>query len=300
MLAALLTLGCGNPLNQNDAAESDFEITGRITSDAIREASGLTRSSRTDRLWVINDSGSRPQLHAIGLDGSSHGSVTLQDVANKDWEDLASFKSDGRHWLIIADIGDNYSRRDEVRLHIVEEPTDKQLHAGKVRPSHTIVFSYPNGPRDAESIAVDEDKSRILILTKRDIPAVLYSVPLIPASAEPITATRIGEVRGIPQPTAYDLKRAIPDLNWHWQPNAIDISSAGDAALVLTYRATYYFQRQPGQTWLETLNSKPEVFALGEFSEAESVVFSSDGKHAYATTESRNAPMLRVELLRHK
>ena len=76
----------------------------------------------------------------------------------------------------------------------------------------------------------------------------------------------------------------------------MDISSAGDAALILTYRATYYFLRQPGQTWLDTLNSNPEVFVLGEFGEAESVVFSSDDKHAYATTEDRGAPVLRVRL----
>ena len=35
-----------------------------------------------------------------------HGSVNLRGAINEDWEDLASFKFNGRPLLLIADVGD--------------------------------------------------------------------------------------------------------------------------------------------------------------------------------------------------
>jgi hypothetical protein len=124
----------------------------------------------------------------------------------------------------------------------------------------------------------------------------LYSIPLYPTSDELLTATRIGEIDSIPQPTAYDLERAIPDQNWHWQPNAFDLSAAGDAAVILTYSAVYYFARQSEQSWFATLQSTPQRFDLGTYREAESVIFDQAGEQIYVTTEKRNAPLLRLQL----
>ena len=155
---------------------------------------------------------------------------------------------------------------------------------------------YPDGPRDAESIAFDAVNEEILILTKRDIPAVMYSIPLHPPSDGLLVATRIGEIDSIPQPTAYDLERALPDKNWHWQPNAINFSAAGDAAVILTYKAVYYFSRRDQQDWFAVLQSAPLRFDLGEYREAESAVFDHAGKQIYVTTEKRNAPLLRLQL----
>ena len=293
ILMAVLLCAC---TSSPPAAESDFNLAGHITDKAIREASGLSRSRRDDRLWLINDGGSRPQLHAIGLDGSSQGSVTLTDIRNVDWEDLSSFENDGKHWLIVADIGDNNSKRDHCTLYIVEEPQDAQIAAGKLRVQRQISFVYPDGARDAESVAVDVANQQILILSKRDIPAVLYTLPLYPSTDGLLTATRIGEIDGIPQPTPYDIERAFPDLNWHWQPTAMSIASDGLTAAVLTYRATYVFKRVSGQSWFDALRMEPERFALGQYNEAEAVVFSSDGASLFATTENRNAPLLKLEL----
>ncbi len=105
-----------------------------------------------------------------------------------------------------------------------------------------------------------------------------------------------GWTTSIPQPTAYDLERAIPDQNWHWQPNAIDFSAAGDAAVILTYSAVYYFSRRDQQSWLSALQSTPLRFDLGAFREAESVVFDNTGENIYVTTEKRGAPLLRLRL----
>jgi hypothetical protein len=293
LLSALLLAACKNSSN---TVATQFVAAGYLENPTIDEASGMTRSSRDDQFWVINDGGSLPQLHAIGLDGSDHGSVLLENALNIDWEDLATFEDGDQYWLVVADIGDNTARRDQYTLYIVPEPGEEQLRSGSTSVQRSISFMYPDGPRDAESITLDAANQEILILTKRDIPAIMYSVPLYPPTDELLVANRIGEIDSIPQPTAYDLERALPDKNWHWQPNAIDFSAAGDAAVILTYKAVYYFPRKEGQEWFTALQSAPQRFALGEYREAESVVFDHAGEHVYVTTEKRNAPLLRLQL----
>lgn len=296
LLPVLLLAACTGANDTLEAAETHFVVAGYLENDAIGEASGLARSSRENRFWVINDGGSLPQLHALGLDGSDYGSVMLDNARNTDWEDLATFEENGQFRLLVADIGDNFARRNKYTLYIVAEPGVEQLRSGTTTVQRSISFMYPDGPRDAESITVDAANKNILILTKRDIPAVLYSIPLYPTSDELLTATKIGEIDSIPQPTAYDLERAIPDNNWHWQPTAFDLSAAGDAAVILTYSAVYYFARQDEESWFATLQSTPQRFDLGEYREAESVVFDHTGEQVYVTTEKRNAPLLRLQL----
>ena len=296
LLSALLLAACKNPSNTADTAATQFVAAGYLENPTIDEASGLTRSSRDDQFWVINDGGSLPQLHALGLDGSDYGSILLENARNIDWEDLATFEDGDQYWLVVADIGDNSAGRDEYTLYIVPEPGEEQLRSGTTSIQRSISFMYPDGPRDAESITIDAANQEILILTKRDIPAIMYSVPLHPPTDGLLVANRIGEIDSLPQPTAYDLERALPDNNWHWQPNAIDFSAAGDAAVILTYKAVYYFSRKEGQEWFTALQSVPQRFALGEYREAESVVFDHAGEHVYVTTEKRNAPLLRLQL----
>ncbi len=294
--SALFLVACGGASDTNETTKTQFVVAGYLENTTIKEASGLARSSHEDRLWVINDGGSLPQLHAIGHDGRDYGSAMLEDALNIDGEDLATLEDNEQLWLVVADIGDNIASRDEYALYIVAEPGADELQSGTIAIQRRISFMYPDGPRDAESIVVDAENDKILILTKRDIPPILYSIPLYPASEGLLTATRIGEITSIPQPTAYDLERAIPNQNWHWQPNAIDFSAAGDAAVILTYSAVYYFSRRGDQSWFAALQSVPLRFDLGEFREAESVVFDNVGENIYVTMEKRNAPVLRLRL----
>lgn len=288
--------GCSAPLQDAGYQQPDIQVAGRLQNPAIAEASGLARSARQDRLWVINDSGAAPQLHAIGLDGADQGTVTLAGAQNVDWEDLATFAADGRHWLIVADIGDNNATRSHCTLYVLQEPDDADIASGGAAVSRQIRFRYPDGARDAESLAVDAGSEKILVLSKRDIPALLYQLPLFPDGDDLITAQRVGPVDGIPQPTAYDIERAVPDLNWHWQPNAMDIAADGKAAAILSYRAVYYFLQDPDLSWHDTFRSPPRAFGLDEWSGAESVAVSNDGRFLYVTTESVNAPLLRIAL----
>jgi hypothetical protein len=276
---------------------------GQLQNSSIREASGLARSNiDPHRLWTMNDGGADPELYAIGVDGSDQGVFKIAGTRNRDWEDLASFVLDGRPMLLIADIGDNLARRQSLTLYVLNEPQLTPVDegtAGALEIAWQVNFVFPDGALDAESVSVDVSQEMVLILSKREIPAVLYQLPLRTRSVDPdaaITATRVGTVESLPRPSKLDRDRALARQDWHWQPTAMDISASGNAAVILTYRGIYLYQRANNQSWYEALQGEPEKIGMSGVKEAEAIAFSADGVAVFVTTEKRHAPLLRFEI----
>ena len=63
-------------------------------------------------------------------------------------------------------------------LYFVEEPEAEKKDRRKSTGKST--FEYPDGPRDAESAAVDIENERVLVLSKRDIPPVALRIAAAP------------------------------------------------------------------------------------------------------------------------
>ena len=244
-------------------------------------------------LWTINDSGAKEYLYATDLQGTSIGRTELKKSKNKDWEDLASFTLDGDPHLMVADIGDNDARHKSRKLYFLKEPK-----AGKkdTTVDWEVTFKYPNGPRDAEAAAIDIENERVLILSKRDIPPALYEVPLQVDDDKKVTATWLGTISGLPKPSRQDVQFAPKTKDWHWQPSGMDISADNRAAVILTYRAVYYFLRRPDQDWFDAFNTQPIRIGLGNFPNAEAVAFADDKRTVMVTGENRNSLLLRVDL----
>ena len=290
--ASILLAACADA-DRAAGEPSAIELAGHLESKSLREASGLAHSGiREDLLWAINDDGPT-DLYALGLSGKKRGKVRIENAANRDWEDLASFVLDGTPYLVVADIGDNNARRKDVTLYIVEEPDPAD---DEVEVAWEIEFTYPEGPRDAEALAVDVAAGRILVLSKRDIPARLYALPLQPETKDRITAKFIGAVSSLPQPSRRDVNNALANKDWHWQPTGMDIAAAHDAVLILTYRGIYYYARQDGEAWADALGRAPLGASLGAYRNAESIAFAQSGDHAFVITEKQHAPLLRIDL----
>lgn len=269
-------------------------VIGKLEDATIREASGLARSQRQDNvLWVINDNGAKELVHAINPRGARLGEFDLKKANNRDWEDLASFRIDGKPYLLVADIGDNEAKYKSRTLYVVEEPAAAKKD--KVKLAWRIDYRYPDGPRDAEAAAVDIENQRALVLSKRDIPPVLYALPLQTIDDKKITATWLGTIRSLPAPSRQDVEFAPKTKDWHWQPVGMDISDDNLAAVVLTYRAVYYYTRQPGQDWFDALNTRPVRVSLGNFRNAEAIAFGNKQRIVVVTGENKHSPLLMID-----
>ena len=295
LICLSLVAGCSPPASDADNKDSGtkFETVGRIQSKRIDEASGLARSQRhDDLLWVINDDG-KAELHAIDTRGAKRGRVEVRKAKNSDWEDLASFTLSDDPYLLIADVGDNDRKRRDVTLYVVKEP---KYTESKTKADWRIDFSYPEGPRDAEAVAVDADNERVLVLTKRDIPAGLYEVPLRPESDKRQMAKLLGTVGTLPQPSRRDVEFAPRTDDWHWQPTGMDLSPDGRLLAVLTYGGVYLYRRTTYESWTEALQRPPLVLGTTRNRTAESIAFNADGNAIFITMEGINAPLVRATL----
>lgn len=272
-------------------------VAGQLENEELVEASGLAASRRDpDILWSINDGGSKPRIFAFDLTGAHRGRIKLEDARNRDWEDTASFMLDGEPFLLVADVGDNDNRRKKVTFYVVAEPDLGADNKVKLKPAWQVDFRYPDGPRDAEAVAVDAANERVIILTKRNLPPVLYEVPLRPESDGTVTASRLGTIESLPRPRRQDVDEAVFTKDWHWQPTGMDLSPDGSLAAILTYRAVYVFRLEPGVSLYDSLSGQAYALGLGNFRDAESVAFSADSASIFITVERRHAPLLRIDI----
>ncbi|MFM2199615.1 MAG: hypothetical protein RLZZ505_3047 [Verrucomicrobiota bacterium] len=272
------------------AAEPDFVLQpsdAKLTSPAVTEASGLAASPSADGfLWMINDSGGTPEIHLAQTDGTSRGSVTVGDTKNIDWEDLAAFQSEGKPYLLIADTGDNGSARKSVTLHIVREPklpVDGETLSEKVQVAFKIEFTYEDGPRDCESVAVDAENGKVILISKRTDPPCVYELPLKPS--ENAIARKIG--------TTATKAPGIVSIRFANQPTGLDISACHRSATVVTYHGLFLFRRMEKESWAEVFAKTPEALAPHKLQQAEAVAFSRDGKSIFAVSEKANSPVVR-------
>lgn len=275
-------------------AHPEVEEIALIQQDALVEASGLARSQISDELlWALNDGGSKPRVYAFDESGRHRGRLTLDPARNRDWEAMASFRLDGKPYLLVGDIGDNDGRYGTLMLYIVEEPDVAADDKVRSPAAWTIEFHYPDGPADAEALAVDVEAELVYILTKRSIPAQLYSVPLREAPGL-VTATHVGAVESLPRPRRMDVRLAPDTKDWFWQPVGMDFSADGRAAAIATYRNIYLYSRNDGEAWIDALNRAPRVISLGGHRDVESVVFGHDGASVFSTTERLFPPLLKA------
>jgi hypothetical protein len=274
--------------------DADIISSGTIHDRNIGEASGLAVSLlHEDVLWVINDSGNSASVYALNPKGELMGTLNIQGVRNNDWEDLASFEYEGRPYILIADVGDNYAGREAYFLHLIEEPDIKKasdLFFLSVKPSWSVTYTYEDGPRDCESVAVDTINRKILLLSKRDKPPVLYELPLTKQNGA--VARKYAEIKPLPQRTQDNT-----DFSKHSnQPTAMDISSDGLSAVVLTYDSAFYFSKEKSADWATVLSGSPKEIRFPPLRQAESVCFNRNGSSIFITSEQLPAPLLQIDV----
>lgn len=274
-----------------------------IGSTLITESSGLARSQRDAKvLWTHNDSGGNAEGFALDTSGQFLGTLALVGgntggtpitALHLDWEDMASFSRDGQPYLVFADIGDNDAFRPNLTLYVVAEPDLTGIATPftmTVTPAQVISISYPDGPRDAESIAVDGSSKTFYILSKRDAQPMLYSGSLGTAPLGAVLMHNLGQIN-IPRAPA---GAANPQsINW---TTAMDFSQNLDEALVLTLTRAYRYRRSAGESWFAAMSRAPLAVEIPQYSQSEALSYTLGGESFLMSSENAPYPLAEIPL----
>lgn len=294
----ITTSACSTTATKPSA--SHWVEIGQITDKKIPEASGIAASQRQDDVfWLINDSGNSASVYAVQSSGERIGRVKLKGIKNTDWEDLVSFEYKGKPYLLIADVGDNKAKRDKLTLHFIKEPKAKDLAEEgtlSIKPKWSLEYTYEDGARDCESVAVDLANERIILLTKRDDPPVFYELPLQKKpKKQRAVAKRIGELQ--PLPVHPDDIHNLKFLAFGDRPTAMDMSADGKNGVILNYVNAYHFSlATPSERFL--FDAPPTKFTLPNLPQAEAVCLDRKG-NIVVTSEQLPAPIIKVNLGTH-
>ncbi len=265
------------------------QLGGMLLDPQLAEVSGLAASRRhADVLWLLDDGGNPARLFAVSDLGRRLATFRVEGVTKTDWEDIAAFELDGRNYLLIADTGDNGGLRRSLQLHVIEEPA--RLDNARLQPAWSIAFRWPDGARDCEAVAVDPVRREILLITKKRHPPELFTLPLRPSGTGLLTASRVGELAGVPGPQDGASTRSA--VAHH--VTAADVSPDTATLAVMTYRNLLLYSRLPGEGWDIATSRAPDVSPLPLLPQAEALGWSVDGDSLYATGEFVPAPLYRI------
>lgn len=237
------------------AAATDF----RILDDRVAESSGLALSrAHPHTVWTANDSGDSARIFAVDTTTGLTTGVHTFGAPVVDVEALA-ITPQGR--VLVADIGDNTRNRQRVRIFWFDEPA-----LGDTSGSWASwELAYPDGPHDAESLAVDPRTGRVLVVTKGADGAV-YALPEHPSRQG---VNRLERLAGAPA-VATDAV-FLPD---------------GSALAVRTY--TQLVLLDP-RTWRPTVSAFLPLQRQGE-----TIALAPDGNRLLVGTEGRRSPVQEV------
>jgi hypothetical protein len=247
----------------------------------ISEDSGLAVSRKfPNRLYHANDSGDSGRFFLTDFAGRSLRIVGINNFDPEDVEDLAIGPCGAGDCIFIGDIGDNSAKRGTIELVIVQERENFPL---RVTPNYRVRLRYPDGPHDAESLAVHPDGT-VFILTKGGLPQ-LYRLK------KEVWMRSGGQVESLERVAAIDFEKlggvaAAIDGRF---PTAMDISPDGKRVLVLTYRNVFELFFDLAQRLPPFENWKPGLdyrrINVEVLPQQESIAFTPDGRSFFYDTE---------------
>lgn len=253
-------------------------VVNNLSRNDLLEISGVAASRiNPGMLYIHNDSGNANQVYITDGTGADKGTLTLTHEGNRDWEDIAVGPGPiaGKSYVYVADIGDNDSRYSSVFVYRFPEPD----LAGKTLPVtlnidavDIIELKYPDGPRNAETLAVDPLTRDIYIASKQSNLSNIY-VARYPQSNSSAT-----------------VMTPVVQLNFN-KATGGDISPDGSEMLIRNNELIWYWKLPAGTSISAGLLTKPQVapYANNE-PQGEGICFAADGSGYYTDTEVRGYP----------
>ena len=257
-----------------------------IADPRIGEASGIAEGIvHPGAVYVQNDSGDSPRFFALDQhSGRTVATYTVPGAANIDWEDIAVARDRrGVASVWLADIGDNDANRAEVRIYRVDEPRGDAVGQPEVWR-----LRYPDGPHDAESLAVAPGGAAFIVTKSLLGSSAVYAVPARPGGVQ--TLRKIGEIRfrltGTP---------GGPNLVGQLTATGAAFSRDGKVLAVRTYTDAYLWRVVNGNVGA-ALPATPVRVALPAQPQGEGIAV--DGSRLLVDSEGRHSAVYAVPLPR--
>ncbi len=287
--------GCSKGAARQDSALSTEFTCGPVTvvamlPESIREASGIARDPRRDDLfWLHNDGENETVLFGVDTTGALLTTARVPGVTNRDIEDIAIGRCGPEFCVYLGDIGDNRARYPSVLIHRIPLPAlpgigsddgaVSEVFDQVLSPLSTWELDYPDGPRDAEGLVIDDARGQLSIFTKgRRGEIVLFSLDLAEleqSDGSTITLRRIGRLT---IPIGGGISQLV---------TAADLSPDGTRLAVRSY-ASLYLLPWSGADHQDTaaVPYTAPLFAALE-PQGEGVAWATDGEVLYLASEGR-------------
>lgn len=282
LLVAMAPLLLGVSSCARGAQSNEFgpgRQAGIVRSDLIREASGIVASRQNPGvLWVHNDSGDSARVFAINEKGEFLGTCKIAGATARDWEDIAvgPGPDPNRQYLYIGDIGDNLARYPDVTVYRVLEPkidSTTPFDAMTIGPADAFRFTYPGGPRDAETLLVDPLTRDLFIISKRPLPSKVYQ------ASYPQSAGERTELKEVP-------------VSFRDFVVAGDVSPDGHRIIVrgMLFGASLWV-RPPGEPLWRAFEGKRKRLPLMYEKQGEGICFDARGTGYFTIGEMEHPPL---------
>ncbi|WP_299016369.1 hypothetical protein [uncultured Polaribacter sp.] len=224
----------------------------------LEEVSGIEIVPNSSLIWMINDSGNKPELYGLNKRGKIKKEINII-AKNHDWEDLTS---DENGTIYIGDFGNNDNSRKNLSIIIVEQNELDEKNA----EVDEIEFEYPDQnqfpPKKAKRYFDAEAffyfKSYLYIFTKSRVKdnfgkTTLYKVP---AQKGEFVAEKVAEFESC----------AAMEC---WITSA-DISTDGKKVVLLSQKSILVFTDFKADNFF---SGKVKVVDLEHVSQKESITF---------------------------
>ena len=242
---------------------------GTLENKEIDEASGIAFSRSHDGLiYTHNDSGGGRRIYVIDTLGKGSVVFKIKGVWNRDWEDIAVGPGPDPklNYVYVGEIGDNEAKYTNIFIYRFPEPV--QFTEGMEVEPEILKLTYPDGPKDAETLMVDPISKDIFILSKRDSLNILYKTTQDAFEKEEAVLVKVIEL-----PFTMSV--------------AGDISADGKEILIKNYFTVYYWKRNENETVEQALSRDPLILPYKPEPQGEAIAFHPNGKSYFTLSEKR-------------
>jgi hypothetical protein len=261
-------------------------IVGRLSIRAMDEISGIAASGINKGLYYIhNDSGDTSRFFAIYPTGELRATIYFKGDPKErygvhDCEDIAVGPGpvEGKSYVYMGDIGDNYSVRKYLTVYRMEEQkawVNDSIYHTIAAPIH---LKYPDHAKDAETLMIDPIEKLIYIVSKRQERVTVYTTPLLYHPDDTLVLTQ-------------RCRLYFPGIKPFRWITAGDISKDGQQVLLKSYNKVYYWKREHNEPIWKTVQRPWKLLPYEEEKQGEGIGFSPDGNGYYTCSEGVFTPI---------